>query len=180
MSEAMRYTRGLSNRMPLANADRAASWLVAHPDEAHPVLLDVLRERGPETKRILQLLAQFGREEAVDAVTPLLLADDELLSFEAARCLSSHPSPRASQSLIQGLGGSLRTRKAAIEGLALRGDDSMCEAVAVLLQDADVNVRQRAVRAVKRLGCLTPQRLTELADDPSEEVRRVAVEVGEQ
>jgi HEAT repeat protein len=177
LTESMRYVRILGNRTPAPVAERAAEWLISHPDEAHPTLLEVLRERGPEAKRILALLPRFGRDEAVDVVSAVLMSNDELLSFDAARCLAIHPSERAITSLSEALAGPVHTRKAALEGLALRNDPSLCEPVAGLLNDEDANVRQRAARAAQALGCLTPERLKLLANDPSEAVRALAAEL---
>jgi len=164
----------LSNRVPADRAAPAEAWLVAHADDSRPVLLRRLGDRGPESKRILGVLARIGDAADVPAMAAVLDADDELLSFPAARALAQHPAAVAGDALVAALDGGGHTRRAALDGLALQGDATRCTAALPLLDHPDATTRYHALRAVDALGCLDGATLDRMRADPDPDVAALA------
>jgi hypothetical protein len=138
-----------------ADAERAATWLLDHPEVAHERLLALLDPPGDAAPAAVELLPRFGRAESVPALARVLADGSDHLAWHAGQALARHPDAAAAAALGDALAAPRReTVTAALDGLAARGDAGACAAVlAVAGSHADPAVRAAAERAAAELGC---------------------------
>ncbi|MCC7494081.1 MAG: HEAT repeat domain-containing protein [Fimbriimonadaceae bacterium] len=101
---------------------------------------------------LLQLLANCGRDEVVDAVAKLLDDGDARIAEQARLCLENNPSTAASALLRARLAASGTTAQqvAYLNGLGYRVDPAATPVLAKLLAHADDAVVQAAAAALAR------------------------------
>ena len=171
-SEAERHCANLRFRDNATVFDASAGWLVAHPDEALPVLVARLDAGAPESVGILKVLPKIPGRAGVDALDRALAKGDELRVGYVASALARHPDPEALEVLRRGVASPNReVKNAALRGLGERGDAAACPDVLGAVGDPDVNTRTYAVRSGLALGCVDADLRARLASDPSEQVR---------
>jgi HEAT repeats len=153
--------------------ERAAEWMLEHADRAYPELLERARlgHAGPAA---IELLARFGRPDSIPVLAALL---DQLdpQGFAASRALAAQPEPDALVALREALRSGGDRAVLAADALGARGDASACPDLEAAAADADERLRYHAVQAAGALGCLSSDRLAEIAaSDPNADVRALA------
>jgi hypothetical protein len=138
-----------------ADAERAAAWLLDHPEVAHERLLTLLEPPGDAAPAAVELLPRFGRAESVPALARVLGEGSDHLAWHAGQALARHPAAAAAAALGDALAAPRReTVTAALDGLAARGNAGACAAVRALAgSHPDAAVRTAAQRAAAELGC---------------------------
>lgn len=154
--------------------DRAAAWLVAHPDRAYP-LLAARVDAGLAGVAVIELLPRFARAESIPRLERLL-AGPEATAWEAGQALALHPQAIAGEVLRRSLGNSDRAIAIiAADALGVRGHVDDCPALVRLLSAPDAGVRYHVVQASGKLGCLTREALDSLArTDLDSDIRELA------
>jgi HEAT repeat protein len=155
----------------------AVRYLLAHPEAAHPLLLELLRShRATNPYAVLEALPRFGLPESVPVLNDVLESGPENLSGAAADALARHPLPAAYEALVRALRHPVNAVVvAAAAGLMTRGDTAACPALREVVGHADPVVRYHAVQAAGRLGCLDRDTLAALARrDRDQDVRELA------
>jgi HEAT repeat protein len=145
--------------------EQSLQYLLAHAEQAHPRLLDLL-EGNPaalQAPAILEALPRFGRAESVPMLERLLVRGEELVSRAAGRALGLHPAPEALAALLRGLRSPLpETVIAAADGLLVRRDRAAGEPLLGLMGHPDPVVRYHVLQAAGGLGGLSPAELDRL------------------
>jgi HEAT repeat protein len=97
----------------------------------------------------------------------------------AGIALGRSPDPAARDALVAALAlGESSVVTAALDGLRVRGDRSVCPSLAPLATHGDAEVRYVWVRSGAELGCLDIAALRALASsDPDPEVRKLAAQL---
>jgi len=162
--------------------DRAVAWLLEHPDEARPVLIDLVRAATPSaaTPGAIDVLGRMGRDEDVPLLADVLMRADPSLTWETAQVLGRHRSPAAVAALLDGLRhDQIEVVGAAAVALGGRGDEVARPPLEALLGHPSEIVRYRAVYALKRLGASSSrERLrAHYATETSDQVRQLIAEV---
>jgi hypothetical protein len=154
--------------------ERAAAWLLAHPDAAHPALLALVAD-GRAGPAAIELLGRFGDPASV-APLAALVDTAEPTGRAAAQALASHPAPAALDALSAALAAGGDGAPRAADALAVRGDVGACPALRTAVGSADAVLRYHALQAAGALGCLPPdEELAALADaDADADVRELA------
>jgi HEAT repeat protein len=154
--------------------DRAAAWLVEHPDRAYPNLLALL-EAGRAGAGVIGLMPTFDRKESIPPLARLL-AGPEPVAWPAGQALARHTDPSAGAALRAALASpEPEVAIAAADALATRGDPRDCSALSGVLGARDARVRYHVVQAAATLGCLDAVRLESIArSDDSADVRDLA------
>ena len=75
-------------------------------------MLRVLRERGPESKRIMELLPDFDNATGIPILCEILKEGKEETALPAAESLASHSDSAADNCLQEALKGNGQTQKA--------------------------------------------------------------------
>lgn len=158
--------------------ERALAVLLAHPDQAHPRLLEILDQTasGIPPTAVIAALPLFGRPESVPLLERIMRTASEPAILSAADALARHPHPSAGEALVRGL----RDQRpemvaAAANGLLTRGDRQACAALVAVLGHPDAEVRYHVLQAAAGLGCVPEERLTTIGNrDDSEMVRDLA------
>jgi hypothetical protein len=165
----------LGGEPDIRERERAAAWLLAHPERAYPALLANAAEgvAGPAS---IELLGRFGNADSVVVLAGLLGAP-EPTGRAAAQALAEHSAPEALDALRAGLreGGDAAVRCA--DALAVRGDAAACPALREAATSADAVLRYHAVQAAASpaLQCLGAAELSDLAaSDADPDVRALA------
>src|SRR5690606_27823560 len=84
--------------------DEAVSWLLAHPNEAAPVVERAVRDgTAPDPRLYLSLLGHYARAEDVAAIEAALRRGVPGESFYAAAALASNGTDAARQAMLRGL-----------------------------------------------------------------------------
>jgi len=156
--------------------DRALAFLLAHADEAHPRLLALLDPAGYVPVAAVNALPLFGRAESIPVLERVMREGAQLISMSAGQALARHPLPDAREALLRGLEDNREeTKVSAIDGLMTRGDKSACAVLQGLLGHASYELRYHAVRAAATLGCITAEKLKQIAENDSEQdIRELA------
>lgn len=133
----------------------AADWLVAHPEQARPRLVALVRAAADDqaTRRAMEILARIGHGDDVAPLADVLALGRGSLSWTAAQALAVHPAVAARDALL----AALRARKeevvsAAVVALGQRRDEAARPALEGLLDHPSAGVRFRVVRALAALG----------------------------
>jgi hypothetical protein len=163
-------------RADLAQRDTSIAWLLAHADDAYPIVLEEVRaspgpagvallgrfDRAASTPVLIQVLGE-GEDGARAAAFQLALASDAA-ALAAAVEATRHANPDIAS--------------AAVDGLGKRGDRGQCAAIVAATTHASAEVRYMAVEAGAALGCLDAAALARLAkSDPDADVRTRAQEL---
>ncbi|MFH1468833.1 MAG: HEAT repeat domain-containing protein [Pseudomonadota bacterium] len=151
-------------------------WIRQHPDEAHPVLVARLDERGMGYHHIPRVLAMLGRPEGVPPLERALLSDRELQTEDAGLALGHHPHEDALAALIRALQSDAGPRVIAwaAEGLRQRKDPVACPALKGRLHHPDYSVRFHVLRACAELGCIERSEVVPFVNDPHPDVATLA------
>ena len=172
MTEAEHYVRMLNNRVSSQEAERAQKWLLEHPTEGHPVLLEYLQKRGAETKRIIQFLPSFNDPSAIPLLCQII-KEEHSYSVDAAISLGRYRDLAATECLFSFLKGSIIHKNAALVGLRSQKRDSSCPLIIDLLKDKDSDIRWQALKTADVLECLNKEILESISQDPSEDVQEL-------
>jgi HEAT repeat protein len=138
----------------------AMQWLVAHPAEARPALLQLLRENRDDlaTRRAFDVLGRIGDAADVSVLAARLRDARGTLAGDAAHGLALHPATAAGDALVSAAqSGELDVATAATTGLEERRDPGTRSALESLLDHASPSIRYRAVRAIRAIG-IAPSR----------------------
>jgi len=164
------------NRPDLAQKEAALRWLTDHADRAYAIVIE--RAKATPTPGLLEVVGRLGRPGATAWLAEQLRAAGPA-SGAAGIALGRSPDPGAREALRE----ALAAREpdvviAALDGLRLRGDRSVCPSLAPLASHTDAEVRYVWVRAGAALGCIDAAALHALAtSDADADVRRLAAEL---
>lgn len=127
---------------------------------------------------MLEIVGRLGRPEATAWLGELLLAAG-LTTGAAGTALGRSHDPAARDTLVRALAAQQPdVVMAALDGLRLRGDRSVCASLAPLASHTDPEVRYVWVRTGATLGCLDAAALRALAtSDADPDVRQLAHEL---
>jgi hypothetical protein len=155
---------------------QAFAWLVEHPAESRPAMVEMARKRTPYplALAVFHILGRIGDPADVPLLTEILCGRDSALVWDSAQALGFHRSPQAMDALL----AALRHEKAevveaAAVALGMRGDEAARPSLEGLLEHPQETVRYRTVFALRKLG-ISPSAAvlqTRLAAESSEEVR---------
>lgn len=161
----------------LIRAEQALQFLLDHADEAYPRLLELIESnRASNPIALIEALPRFGRPESIPILEEILAQGQGTSSSAAAVALARHPQVGAREALLRGLTfPKAESVVAAADGLLSRGDRTVCKELLKHLNPADSTVRYHSIQAAWRLGCLSPEELTRMAnDDPDNDIREMA------
>ena len=166
------------NRPDLAQKEASIRWLLEHADRAYPIVL--ARAKATPNPALVHVLGRFGRAESTPLLTDVLTAGGAA-SGSAGVALGGATDSKARAVLVQSLGhANPRVVTAALDGLRVRGDRSVCADVLPLIRHADGEVRYVCVRTGAALGCLDAAALRALASsDADPEVRKLAADLSQ-
>jgi HEAT repeat protein len=158
------------DRPDLAQRDTSIAWLLAHADDAYPIVLDEVRA-SPGAAGIT-LLGRFDRKESTPVLSAIM-EDGEGDAGAAAFQLALASDPAALAAAIAATRhDNPDIASAAVDGLGKRGDRGQCAAIVAATTHDSAEVRYMAVEAGAALGCLDNAALARLAkSDPDAEVR---------
>jgi len=164
------------NRPDLAQKETALRWLADHADRSYPIVIE--RAKATPTPGMLEIVGRLGRSEATAWLGELLRTAGPATGAAGTALGRSH-DPGAREVLIAALAAQeADVVIAALDGLRIRGDHSVCASLAPLATHADAEVRYVWVRAGAALGCLDAAALRALAtSDPDPDVRHLATEL---
>jgi hypothetical protein len=164
------------NRPDLAQKEASLRWLADHADRAYPIV--IARAKATPTPGLVEVVGRLARPEATTWLGELLRAAGPA-SGAAGTALGRSPDPRAQDVLVAALAvQEADVVIAALDGLRIRGDRSVCASLASLVTHADAEIRYVWVRAGVELGCLDAAALRALAtSDPDPDVRKLATEL---
>lgn len=91
------YAVELLRSTHLPEVEGAEAWLLAHPDEAEPALIDALET--PSAQAAAVLLGAIGRPAAIAPLMAAHARGGEGLRDAVERGLALHPSPEAAAAL---------------------------------------------------------------------------------
>ena len=179
LSELRMASHPPCSKGPPFERDPAVKYVIDHIDEAHPVLLEMLRNGDFTYDRAFRILVIAGKEESVPVMEEILLSDFELKSPTAGQYLGLHPSKEALAVLLQALSSTkAHTFFGATLGLIERKDKVACAPLRKELTRKDDSQRYYVIQAAGQLGCLTTQELTEISrQDQSDDIRQKAAEL---
>jgi hypothetical protein len=157
---------------------QAVEYLLAHPEEAHARVMEAL-EANPaalDAPALIEVLPLFARPESVPLLEDILFRNLELHSGAAGVALGRHPDPGARGALLRGLQSGLpHTLMAAIDGLMIRGDASVCAGIKAVTKHPDADTRYHAIRAAGALGCLSEDEIRQFErTDSDPDIRALA------
>jgi HEAT repeat protein len=133
----------------------AMQWLVGHPAQARPALLQLLREDRDDlaTRRAFEVLGRIGDAADVAVLATRLRAARGTLAGDAAHGLALHRAASAREALVSAARSEVPdVAAAAVTGLEERRDPDTRTVLEELLDHADPSIRYRAVRALRALG----------------------------
>jgi hypothetical protein len=156
--------------------DPFVKYVLDHIDEAHPLLLDMLRKyQINDFDRAFRILAIAGKPESIPLMKKLLLSNKswDLVKSNAGKYLGLHPAPEAFEILLSALTTTdTNTLVGATLGLIERKDTAACPPLRKQMTRTDDSQRYDVIQAASALGCLTTQDLTDISvKDQSSEVR---------
>lgn len=164
------------NRADLVGKEAALRWLADHAERAYPLVIE--HAKATPTPSLIEVVGRLGRPEA----TPWLV--EQLHAAGTARgaagiSLGHTPDPHAREALLAALAAQdPEVVIAALDGLRVRGDRSICASLAPLATHADAEVRYVWVRTGAELGCIDAAALRKLAgSDTDPDVRHLATEL---
>jgi hypothetical protein len=164
------------NRPDLAQKEAALRWLAEHADRAYPLVMS--RAKATPTPGLVEVVGRLGRREATSWLGEQLRTSGAATGA-AGTALGQSPDPGAREVLVAALTATEPdVVSAALDGLRIRGDRSVCGSLAPLATHADAEVRYVWVRPGAALGCLDPAAPRNLAmSDPDPDVRKLATEL---
>lgn len=150
--------------------DQALAILLAHPEQAHARLLALLDPAQPFIPvAAVNAIPLFGKVESVPVLEKLMNQGADMISMSAGQALGRHPHPDAWAALVRGLTAEREeTKVAAVDGLLTHGEKVDCEPLRKVLNDPGYEVRYHAINAAGKLGCLTKQELSQIAENDGE------------
>jgi hypothetical protein len=163
--------------------ERAAAWLLEHPDAAHPRLLGMVRD-GSNPPAVIELLPRFGLPESVPSLAAAMATGSDRISRLAGEALGRHPDDASGAALLEGVTADRpETVAAAAEGLRIRGlraDAATCRGLHTARRHPSPIARYHALAASVDLGCLSEDELASIAvTDPDADVRALAARISE-
>jgi hypothetical protein len=161
------------NPADLAERERATRWLLEHATAAYPVVAS--EAASSNAPACLELLARFDRPES----TPIFakaLHSAGFAAAEAGLALAAASDDAAARVLSEAVrADDVRIVIAALDGLRVRNEASLCEHVLPSVESGDARVRYAAVHAAGALGCIDRARLKAIGKaDPDADVRSLA------
>jgi HEAT repeat protein len=164
------------NRPDLTQKEASIRWLVDHGDRAYPIVM--ARAKATPTPALVDVIGRLGRPDATAWLVELLHANGPA-TVAAGIALGGSPDPRARDVLIAALARpETPVVTAALDGLRVRGDRSICASLALAGTHANAEVRYVWVRAGAALGCLDAAALRALAaSDPDADVKALAAQL---
>jgi hypothetical protein len=161
--------------------EQSVAYLLAHAAEAYPRLLAALQANPTALNApcLIEVLPLFGRTDNVPLLEDILARGSGTVCAAAGDALGRHPDAGAREALLRGLGAPRpETVTAAVDGLMVRGDPSVCPVVKSVAGHRDPIVRYHAVRAAGALGCLSREEIEDLEKtDPDLDIRNLAREL---
>lgn len=136
------------------------------------------RAKDAPTPALVEVIGRLGHREATAWLVEQLRASGPSTGA-AGVALGQSPDPDALAALTASLAAhEPEVVIAALDGLRIRGDRSVCGSLASVASHADSEVRYVWVRAGAALGCLDHAALRQLAaSDPDPDVRKFAAEL---
>jgi HEAT repeat protein len=161
--------------------ERALAYLLAHADEAHPRLLDLLDPASTclNPVAVIDALPAFSRPESIPVLEKVMETATEAVSLNAGQALARHPHREAAEALTRGL----RSQRSdavisAADGLLTRGEKSSCAALIEAMVHSEREIRYRVLQAAGGLGCLTSAQLQHVAkNEPEQMIRDLAIKL---
>jgi hypothetical protein len=134
----------------------AVSWLLAHPEEAEPVLADQTQAGNSGNPELfMRLLATIGSPRSIPALETALTRGNQGESFYAAQALAIHPHADARAALVRGLENPNPTVRISVaDALWATKASWACPALEKARADPDETVRARVARAAEAAGCI--------------------------
>jgi hypothetical protein len=162
--------------------DPSVKYVLDHIEEAHPLLLEMLRRREVnDFDRAFRLLVIAGKPESVPVMKELLLSSESWddLNDSAGQYLGLHPAPEAFEVLLGALTTTeTKTLFGVTLGLRERKDKAACLPLRKEMTRTDDSQRYYVIQAAGELGCLTKQQLTDISGkDPSRDIRQKTKEL---
>lgn len=164
------------DRPDLVQKEASLRWLADHADRSYPIVIE--RAKAMPTPGMLEIVGRLGRPEATAWLCERLRTPGPATGA-AGTALGRSPDPGARDVLVAALAApEADVVIAALDGLRIRGDHSVCASLAPLATHADAEVRYVWVRAGAALGCLGAAELRALATSDSDpDVRHLAAEL---
>jgi hypothetical protein len=167
---------------PTFESDSSVAYVLKHIDEAHPLLLEMLRKREVHAyDRAFRILVIAGKPESVPVMEALLLDPDsfETTKASAGQYLGLHPAKEAFGVLLKALDSQdTRIVFGATLGLIEHKDKAACEPLRKELTRGDDSQQYYVIQAAGELGCLSKEELTTLSQkDQSNDIRGKAKEL---
>jgi hypothetical protein len=167
---------------PTFERDSSVKYVLDHIEEAHPLLLDMLRNREVRAyDRAFRILVIAGKPESVPVIGELLLSTEvwETTKTSAGQYLGLHPAPEAFEILLGALTTTeTKTLFGATLGLIERKDKAACLPLRKQMTRTDDSQRYYVIQAAGALGCLTKQQLTDISvKDQSDDIRQKTKEL---
>lgn len=155
-------------------------WILKHPDEAHPVLVAHLDDKGLGYLHIPDVLAMLGRAEGIPPLERALWDDDGFVVAGSGLALGNHPHEDAFAALIRGTQPNATPEVItwAVEGLRNRRDPAACPALIPLLHRDESSLRFHVLRASAELGCISSAEIAPFRNDPQPDVAALAHALG--
>jgi len=126
--------------------------VLGDPKAVKPLIASWLDEAQEVRKRAAEALVQIGRL-SVDPLIKVLDEDDYYLRWRAAWCLGKIKDSKAVEALIPKLGDHVsEVRWTVIGALGEIGDKRAFKELAVMVEDPDIGIKQRAEWALKQIG----------------------------
>lgn len=153
--------------------DEAVSWLLAHPNEAAPVVERAVRDgTAPDPRLYLSLLGHYARAEDVAAIEAALRRGVPGESFYAAAALASNGTDAARQAMLRGLEHENPMIRGAIADALVDPESRWaCDGLSLRFEDPDPDVRFRVLRAAFRAGCIDAATVRARASTLGDEAR---------
>lgn len=133
----------------------ALRWLVEHPAESRPPLLQLLRENRDDlaTHRAFEVLGRIGNAADVAVLADRLSNARGTMAGDVAHGLALHPAVAAREVLVAATKSeTLDVAAAAVTGLEERRDPSTRAVLEKLLDHQEPSIRFRAIRALRAMG----------------------------
>lgn len=141
-------------------------------------LIPILRDHRPGFRiAAAQALGAIGDGRAVEPLTITLKDSEGLVRMTAARALGEIKDPRAVEPLLGALKDRMSdVREEAAKALVELPDPRAVKSLIAALGDQSSDVQRQAIEALLRIGAPAFDPLLTAVQDPSEEVRRGAVQ----
>jgi len=155
----------------LRQREQSLQYLLAHADQAHPRLLEMLK-RNPtalDAPAIIEVLPRFARSESVPLLEEIMSLGEEIVSRVAGAALAQHPDAGAMDALRRGLRSPTHeTIIAAADGILLCGDRAACSELKNLVSHNDPIVRYHLIQAASKLDCFGRDELESLKQNETD------------